>query len=72
MTGMMLASVAAMAQPKAPSTMSNPLAQMLVFIMVLLLVAIAILGNVVNNAASLFRDKLRKQRESGAAGEGSS
>jgi hypothetical protein len=72
MTGMMLASVAAMAQPKAPSTMSNPLAQMLVFIMILLLVAIAILGNVVNSAASLFRDKLRKQRESGDAGEGSS
>lgn len=72
MTGMMLASVAAMAQPKAPSTMSNPLAQMLVFIMILLLLAIAILGNVVNSAASLFRDKLRKQRESGGAGEGSS
>lgn len=67
MTGMMLASVAGMAQPKAPSTMSNPLAQMLVFIMILLLVAIAILGNVVNSAASLFRDKLRKQREAGEA-----
>lgn len=71
MTGMMLASVAGMAQPKAPSTLSNPLAQMLVFIMILLLVAIAILGNVVNSAASLFREKLRKQREDGGA-EGSS
>lgn len=67
---MTLASFAATAQPKAPSTLSNPLAQMLVLIMVMLLVAIAILGNVVNTAASLFRDKIRKEREEGHGASG--
>ncbi|HSK13352.1 MAG TPA: cbb3-type cytochrome c oxidase N-terminal domain-containing protein, partial [Phnomibacter sp.] len=56
-----------MAQPKPPSTMSNPLAQVLVLIMILLAVCIAILANVVNNAAALYRDKLREEREKGTA-----
>lgn len=60
-----LAQVAA-AQPKPPSTLSNPLAQVLVGIMVLLAIAIAILGNVVNSATALFRDKLRKERAAAA------
>lgn len=64
---MMLSSFSAMAQP-VPNTMSNPLAQVLVVIMLLLLIAIAILGNVVVGAANVFRDKLRKEREA-AKGE---
>lgn len=55
----------AMAQPKPPSTMSNPLAQALVMIMVLLALAIGILANVVNSAAAMYRDKMRKERQSG-------
>ena len=58
----MLFSLVAMAQPKPPSTLSNPLAQALVAIMILLALAIAILANVVNNATGMFRDKLRKER----------
>lgn len=62
LTFMMLASFAAIAQPKPSSTLSNPLAQVLVVIMVLLALAIAILGNVVNSAVGMYRDKLRKER----------
>jgi cytochrome c oxidase cbb3-type subunit III len=64
----MLFSMTAMAQPKPPSTLSNPLAQALVVIMVLLALAIAILANVVNNAASMFRDRMRKERQVGKGG----
>lgn len=60
----MLSGIGSFAQPKPPSTMSNPLAQALVIIMVLLALAIAIMANVVNNAAALYREKLRKERES--------
>ncbi len=59
---MMLLSVASFAQPKAPSTLHNPLAQALVIIMVLLAIAIAILGNVVNQATAMFRENLRRER----------
>lgn len=65
---LMLFGMSAMAQPKPPSTMSNPLAQALVVIMVLLALAIAILANVVNNATALFREKMRKDRASGGTG----
>ncbi len=58
---LMLVAQVASAQPKPPSTMSNPLAQVMVVIMVMLALAIAILGSVVNNAVALFRDKLRKE-----------
>ena len=67
LTGLMMTSLVAVAQPKAPSTLSNPLAQVLVVIMILLALAIAILGNVVNSAATMFRDKLRKERAEAAA-----
>lgn len=60
--GMLLLAQVAEAQPKEPSTLSNPLAQVMVLIMVMLALAIALLGNVVNNAADLFRTKLRKAR----------
>lgn len=59
------------AQPPEPDAMSNPLAQVMVLIMVMLAVAIAILANVVNNATSIFREKLRKEKaaeKQGAAG----
>ncbi len=62
---LLLSGISAMAQPKPPSTMSNPLAQALVVIMVLLALAIAILANVVNNAAALFREKMRSEKASG-------
>ena len=65
---LMLFGISAMAQPKPPGTMSNPLAQALVVIMVLLALAIAILANVVNNAAALFREKMRRDRASGGTG----
>jgi cytochrome c oxidase cbb3-type subunit 3 len=51
-----------MAQPKPPSTMTNPLAQALVVIMILLALCIAILANVVNNAAAMYREKMRQER----------
>jgi cytochrome c oxidase cbb3-type subunit 3 len=63
---LMMCSLTVAAQPPAPSTMSNPLAQMLVFIMILLLLAIALLANVVNGAANIFREKIRKEREAAA------
>ncbi len=55
-----------LAQPPAPDTMSNPLAQVLVIIIAVLAVAIGILANVVNGAASVFREKMRKEREAGS------
>ena len=70
LTFMMLTSFAAFAQPKPPSTLSNPLAQMLVVIMLLLALAIAILGNVVNSAVAMYRDKLRKEKAEAAKGTG--
>lgn len=60
---LLFAGLAANAQPKEPSTLSNPLAQAMLVIMVLLAIVIAILGNVVNSAVGLFREKLRKDRE---------
>ena len=66
--GLLLAGNAALAQPKPPSTMSNPLAQALVLIMILLALAIAILANVVNNAAALYREKMRQEREAAKGG----
>lgn len=65
---LMLTGISAFAQPKPPSTMSNPLAQALVVIMVLLALAIAVLASVVNNAAALYRDKMRRDRASGGTG----
>lgn len=59
---MLLMAQMAGAQPKEPSTLSNPLAQVMVLIMIMLALAIALLGNVVGNAADLFRTKLRKAR----------
>jgi cytochrome c oxidase cbb3-type subunit III len=59
----MMAGVSAMAQPKPPSTLNNPLAQAMVIIMVLLALCIALLANVVNSAAAMYREKLRKERE---------
>ena len=53
----------AMAAPKAPNAMLNPLAQVLVFIMILLALAIGILAHVVNGAVGLRRDELKKQRQ---------
>ena len=64
--GLMIFSFSAMAQPKPESTISNPLAQALVFIMVLLALAIAIMANVVNNAASMYREKMQREKESGS------
>lgn len=67
---LLLVAQVASAQPKPPSTMSNPLAQVMVVIMVMLALAIAILGSVVNNAVALFRDKLRKERSDAAGNTG--
>lgn len=65
---LLLVGFSAMAQPKPPSSMSNPLAQALIVIMVLLALAIAILANVVNTAAALYREKLREKREANGGG----
>jgi cytochrome c oxidase cbb3-type subunit 3 len=65
---LMLTGLSAFAQPKPPSTMSNPLAQALVVIMVLLALAIAVLASVVNNATALYREKMRRDRASGGTG----
>ncbi|CAN5466751.1 hypothetical protein BH10BAC3_BH10BAC3_10890 [soil metagenome] len=49
--------------PPQPTALENPLAQVLLVLMVLLAVAIGILANVVNSAASVFREKMRTERE---------
>jgi cytochrome c oxidase cbb3-type subunit 3 len=51
------------AGPPQPSTLENPLAQVLLIIMILLALVIAILASVVNGAASVFRDKMREKKE---------
>lgn len=55
------------AAPPQPGAMQNPLAQALVLLMILLAVAIAVLAGVVNSAASVFREKLKKEKEAGKA-----
>lgn len=67
LTVILLSGPVLFAQPKPESTLNNPLAQALVVIMVLLALAIAIMANVVNNAAALYREKMRKEREAGGS-----
>ncbi len=55
-------SLGAMAQPPEPGAIQNPLAQVLLGIMILLALAIAILANVVNQASAMYRDKLREEK----------
>lgn len=50
------------AGPKVPSTMYNPLVQVMVIFMVLLALAIAILANVVSGVASMIREKLKEEK----------
>jgi len=50
------------AQPKVPGALENPLAQVLLGIMILLALAIAILANVVNQAAAMYRDKIQAEK----------
>ncbi len=63
LVGGMLTVSPVLAQPPVPDTMANPLAQVLIIIIAVLAVAIGILANVVNGAASVFRQKMRKDRE---------
>ncbi len=49
--------------PPQPTALENPLAQVLLILMVLLALAIGILANVVNSAASVFREKMRDERK---------
>lgn len=58
-----ISSPAFAAGPPQPGAMHNPLVQALVLLMILLALAIAILSNVVNGAASVFREKLRAQKQ---------
>jgi cytochrome c oxidase cbb3-type subunit III len=51
------------AGPPQPSALENPLAQALLIIMVLLALVIAILASVVNGAVSVFREKMRTEKE---------
>lgn len=51
------------AGPPKPSTMSNPLAQVLVVIIVALLLAIALLANVVLGAADIYMQKIKEARK---------
>jgi cytochrome c oxidase cbb3-type subunit 3 len=59
----LLGSLGVTAQPKVPGALDNPLAQVLLGIMILLALAIAILANVVNQAAAMYRDKLKEERD---------
>jgi len=59
----MMAGLSVMAQPKPPSSLTNPLAQAMVIIMVLLALCIALLANVVNSATAMYREKLRQERQ---------
>jgi cytochrome c oxidase cbb3-type subunit 3 len=63
LTAFGLSTPAFAAGPPQPSTMENPLVLALLVLMVLLALAIAILANTVNSAASVFRDKMRAQKE---------
>ena len=51
------------AGPPQPGAMQNPLVQALIVLMVLLALAIAILSNTVNSAASVFRQKMKAEKE---------
>ncbi|MES2774809.1 MAG: cbb3-type cytochrome c oxidase N-terminal domain-containing protein [Bacteroidota bacterium] len=62
-----LLSLPALAQPPVRDTLNNPLAQVLVIIIGVLAVAIGILANVVNGAASVFREKMRKEKAEASA-----
>lgn len=55
------------AGPPKPSTMSNPLAQVLVVIIVALLLAIALLANVVLGAADIYMQKIKEARKKSGA-----
>ena len=57
-----ICSTSAMAQKPTTDSMSNPLAQMLVIIIVSLVVVIGILVNVVNGATEVYRDKIRREK----------
>jgi cytochrome c oxidase cbb3-type subunit 3 len=46
-----------------PSALDNPLAQVLLIIMVFLALAIAIMANVLVGAVDIYREKMRKERE---------
>lgn len=51
---------AAQSRPEPPSTLDNPLAQLLLAIIVALLIAIAVLANVVNGAMDIYRERMKK------------
>lgn len=50
-----------------PSDLDNPLVQVLLIIMVFLAVAIGVMVNVLLGAASVYREKMRKEREAKAS-----
>ncbi len=58
------------AGPPVPSEMSKPMAQVLVFIIVALLLCIALLANVVMGAAQMYLQRFKEARKTGEAHTG--
>ena len=59
---LMMAGVATAQNPRVPNTMENPLAQFMLFIMILLLLAIGVLAQVVIGAAHVRHEKLLAEK----------
>lgn len=52
---------AAQTQPNPPSALDNPLAQLLLAIIIALLIAIAVLANAVSGAMDIYRSRMKKE-----------
>lgn len=52
---------AAQTQPNPPSALDNPLAQLLLTIIIALLIAIAVLANAVSGAMDIYRSRMKKE-----------
>jgi len=60
--------VSAIAGPRVEDAVSNPLVQVLLAIAIMLLFCIILLGYVLNGAADVYREKLKKQKEENKTG----
>ncbi len=64
----LLFAVPAFSQPPVQSSLkNNPMAWMLILVMAVLLLVIIILGNIILKAKSIYRDRLKKERDQAAS-----
>lgn len=62
LAAILISTTSVWADAPQPDTLKNPLALVLVIIICSLVIAIAIMANVVNGAASIYREKLKKEK----------